>query len=54
MTENQISANYRYIEIIKVFKLDEIIADIKLIHAGYRIFVSGVKPQLPKTGLQAN
>ena len=43
-----------YIEIIKVFKINEIIADIKLIHASYRIFVSGVKPQLLKTGLQTN
>ncbi len=52
--KNQISARLRYIEIIKVFKINEIIADIKLIHATYRIFVSGVKPKLLKTGLQVN
>ena len=43
-----------YIEIIKVFEIFGIIADIKLIHASYRIFASVVKPQLLKTGLQEN
>jgi len=54
LPKNQISANYGYIEIICTFTNDVIIADIKLIHASYRIFVSVVKPQLLKTGLQAN
>ena len=41
--KNQISPKYRYIENIKVFKIYEIIADIKLIYATYRIFSSTVK-----------
>jgi hypothetical protein len=43
LTENQISANCRFIEIIKVFKINEIIAYTKVIHATYRILKCGVK-----------
>jgi hypothetical protein len=38
-------AMYRYIEIIKGFKIYEIIADTKLIHAHYRIFWLDVKSE---------
>jgi hypothetical protein len=45
MTENQISADCMYIEIIKGFKIYEIIAYTKLIHAHYRIFWLDVKSE---------
>jgi hypothetical protein len=45
MTENQISADCMYIEIIKGFKIYEIIAYTKLIHAPYRIFWLDVKSE---------
>ena len=45
LPKNQISPNYRYIEIIKVFEIFGIIADIKLIHATYLIFTTTVKSE---------
>ena len=40
---SDVVVQYRYIENIKVFKIYEIIADIKLIYVTYRIFSSTVK-----------
>jgi hypothetical protein len=54
LPENQISAGCRYIEIIKVFKINEIIADTKWIHATYRIFTSTVKSESLKIRLWKN
>ena len=48
LSENQISANYRYIEIIQVFEIVKIITDIKLIHATYLIFAATVKSESRK------
>ena len=45
LPENQISAECMYIEIIKVFEIFGIIADIKLIHAIHLIFTTTVKSE---------
>ncbi len=54
LPENQISAGCRYIEIIKVFEIFGIIADIKLIHATYCIFTVAVKSESRKMRLREN
>ncbi len=51
---HSLTSQYRYIEIIKVFKINEIIADIKQIHATYRIFSSTVKSESRKMRLLVN
>jgi hypothetical protein len=43
LPENQISLNLRFYEIIKAIEINENIANIKLIHATYRILKDGVK-----------
>jgi len=48
--KNQISAKYRYIESIQSIGINEIISDIKLIHATYLIFAVAVKPESRKIG----
>jgi hypothetical protein len=48
------SANSRYIEKLPNIKLDEKIADMKWIHAAYRIFKSAVKPKARKMRLWEN
>jgi hypothetical protein len=52
--ENQISAEYRYIEIIQTFEIELIIADTKWISEPYRIFSFGVKPKARKMWLYEN
>ncbi len=47
----QENSGWWFIEIIKVFKINEIIADIKIIHATYRIFTSTVKSEPRKMRL---
>jgi len=46
--KNQISSKYRYIESIQLIGINEIISDIKLIHATYLIFAVAVKSESPK------
>jgi len=53
-TKIEYFGNYRYIEIIKGFKIYEIIAYTKLIHAHYRIFWLDVKPKALIMQLQSN
>jgi hypothetical protein len=50
----QIFQNDMYIEIIKVFEVLGIIADIKLIYATYCIFAVAVKSESRKIWLPAN
>jgi hypothetical protein len=54
LTENQISRKYRYIESSQAIGINEIISDIKQIHATYLIFAVAVKSGSRKIGPWAN
>ena len=53
-TQNQISVDCMYIEIIQTFEIELIIADTKWISEPYRIFSFGVKPKARKMWLYEN
>ena len=48
VTKTQLSLEYRYIESIQLIGINEIISDIKLIHATYLIFAVAVKSESRK------
>ena len=54
LSENQISADYMYIEIIWTFKNNVIFADTIWISKPYLIFSSDVKPKARKLRLYEN
>jgi len=54
MTENQISADCRFIESIQPIEINKIIEDIKLIYTTYLIFAVAVKSESRKIRPLAN